>query len=66
MAVYAALAGGVETLMGLSNTLIQHDSLGPSGFPLGLLVDLRRDAGAAANNLRDDLANRREGQAKYN
>jgi hypothetical protein len=30
-----------------------------------LLADLRRDAGAAANNLRDDLAHRREGQAVW-
>ena len=65
VAVYAALAGGVEAFMGLSIMLIQHDALGPSGFPPGLLVDLRRDAGAAANNLRDDLASRREGQAVW-
>ena len=38
--------------MGLSITLLQHDAFGPSGFTLGLFVDLRRDAGAAANNLR--------------
>jgi hypothetical protein len=51
--------------MGLSIRLIHHDASGPPGFSQGLLADLRRDAGAAANNLRDDLANHREGQAVW-
>ena len=65
IAFYAALAGGVEALMGLSIRLIHHDASGPPGFSQGLLADLRRDAGAAANNLKDDLANHREGQAVW-
>ena len=51
--------------MGLSIRLMHHNAAGPPGFPQGLLADLRRDAGAAANNLRDDLANHREGQAVW-
>jgi hypothetical protein len=41
IAFYAALAGGVEALMGLSIRLIYHDSSGPPGFCQGLLTDLR-------------------------
>ena len=64
-AFYAALVGGVEALMGLSIRRMRHDAVGPPGFPRGLLTDLRRDAVAAANNLKDDLANHREGQAVW-
>ena len=64
-AFYAALVGGVETLMGLSIRRMRHDAAGPPGFPRGLLTDLRRVAVASANNLRDDLVNNREGQAVW-
>jgi len=64
-AFYAALVGGVEALMGLSIRRMRHDAVGPPGFPPGLLTDLRRDAVAAANNLKDDLANHRERQAVW-
>ena len=62
-ALYAALTGGTESLMGLTLSLAPHDAAGPRDSSAGLLDDLRRDAAAAANNLRDDLTHRREGQA---
>ena len=64
-AFYAALVGGVETLMGLSIRRMRHDATGQLGFPRGLLTDLRRVAVGAANNLRDDLVDNREGQAVW-
>ena len=59
------LLEALRALMGLSIRRMRHDAAGPPGFPLGLLTDLRRDVVAAANNLKDDLANHRERQAVW-
>jgi len=59
------LLEALRALMGLSIRRMRHDAVGPPGFPRGLLTDLRRDAVAAANNLKDDLANHRERQAVW-
>ncbi len=51
--------------MGLTIALVNHDFASLPCLNSGLLADLRSDAGAAANNLTDDLANRREGQVVW-
>jgi hypothetical protein len=49
--------------MGLTVRPAPQDEEGPPLGPAGLAADLRCDAAAAGNNLRDDLAHHREGQA---
>ena len=64
-AMYAALTGGVESLMGLTLRHAPVDAPGPRGISVALIADQRRDAAMAANNLRDDMMRQREGQAVW-